>query len=87
MADTSDGLLGPVFYSTFFTSLWLWLYALSQVAVRLAGRIAPALTFLKWALPIEERPLRSLGLVAAALACVAYWAIALVFGDPLAAEN
>lgn len=75
---------GIFFYSTFFTSFWVWLYAISQMAVRFAGRSQPGLKFLQWVLPIKEYPMRSLGLVAGGLSCLIYWPIALLFGDPLA---
>lgn len=67
---------GVALYTTFFTSVWVWLFALAWGAMRLATRIKPGIRFLIWALPIQDYPIRSIGLAIGALACISYW----VFG-------
>lgn len=68
--------VGIFFYTTFFTSVWVWLFALAWGAMRLATRFEPGIRFLIWALPIQDYPIRSIGLTLGALACISYW----VFG-------
>ena len=52
------------FYTTFFTSVWLWLYVSSTALIRMASRSDPLLRFLRYILPIEDKPLRAIGIVA-----------------------
>ena len=56
------------------TSVWLWLYALSGLIVRLARGVG----FLRDKLDIEERPLYSMRLVAGVLAALAWWGTGLL---------
>jgi hypothetical protein len=78
--DNPDSLdreaVGVFFYSTFWTSVWLWIFGLSQVAIRAAARLNPILKIVRYLLPIEERPFRSIGVVAASLATLGYWILA-----------
>ena len=69
-------MIGIFFYSTFFTSIWLWLFGLSQLVFTVAGRTGPLLRFVKYVLPIDEKPFRSLGIIAGLIATLAYWAFA-----------
>ena len=55
---------GIFFYSTFFTSVWVWLYAGSIALIRLGAHSAPVLRVLQFALPIRTKPLRAIGTVA-----------------------
>lgn len=62
-------------YASLVSSLWLWGYLLAVCLVR-ALNIAPqGLSFLKWALPIDERPIRSIGVIAAFVALLAYYCL------------
>ena len=61
------------FYSTFFTSVWLWLYALAYGAMLAARKVAPVIRLLQWLLPLETKPLRSLGIVSGGISCIGYW--------------
>lgn len=54
---------GIFFYSAFFTSVWVWLYALSGATVKLANYLGLGLTHLRTVLDIENKPLRCIGLV------------------------
>ncbi|MCZ6643403.1 MAG: hypothetical protein O7F71_17665 [Gammaproteobacteria bacterium] len=73
--NVSDlNLLGVFFYSTFFTSVWLWLFGLSHLLVTLASRTGPLLRAVKYILPIDEKPFRSLGIIAGLIAMLSYWA-------------
>ena len=72
-AEQRSGL-GVFFYSTFFTSVWLWLFALSQLLIRFLSKVEPLRKFFfGYLLPVEERPFRSIGIVAAVIAMVGYW--------------
>lgn len=63
-------------YSSLLSSFWLWAYMLSWLTFAVAVRTPAALKALQWALPLEEHPVRSLGLVAATISTVVYWAVA-----------
>ncbi len=71
---------GVWIYSTFLTSVWLWLYALSGFLVKTIARSRKGLHFLQEHLNIEEHPLRSMGFVLMLLVTVVYvvWGAALV---------
>jgi hypothetical protein len=68
--------IGVWFYSTFFTSVWVWLYALSGLAVKVGEYLGITLTRLRWALDIENKPLHSLGMVSILLVSLIYLVIA-----------
>lgn len=70
------GYVGIFIYSTFFTSIWVWLWAIGWGSLRLAARLVPVLRFLQWALPIETHPVRALGETAAIFTCLGYWVYA-----------
>jgi len=63
---------GIFFYSTFFTSVWVWLYALSGLVVKLAGYLDIGFSRLKWFLDIETKPLHSLGIISMLLVTLIY---------------
>lgn len=58
-----NGPLGIFIYSTFFTSVWLWLYGLSGFLLKTSQRMGRAFDGLKNILDFENKPLPSLGLV------------------------
>lgn len=55
--------LGIFIYSTFFTSIWVWLYAFSGFFVGIISKSKSVLDFFKKHLAIEDRPLRSMAFV------------------------
>ena len=63
---------GVFFYSTFFTSIWAWLFAGAGVAVRFTDWLHRWFGFLKNVLDVEKYPLRIMGLMATLLSIVAY---------------
>lgn len=69
---------GIPFYSTFFTSVWVWLYALSGLAVKLTQHLGVGLAFLKRVLDIDNKPLRSIGFVSMMLVTLVYLIVPLV---------
>lgn len=64
--------LGIFFYSTFFTSVWVWLYAISGLVVKLEGYLGIGFSRLKWFLDIENKPLHSLGVISMLLVTLIY---------------
>jgi hypothetical protein len=66
------GAAGVFFYSTFFTSVWVWLFAISTQAVRLAEYFGIGLNRLKWLLDIQQKPIQSLGVMSILLLTFAY---------------
>ena len=65
--------VGVFLWSTFFTSLWLWLYALAGLLVRLSKPLTQGIDSLRDRLKVEERPLYSIGLVAGAITALTWW--------------
>lgn len=55
--------LGVYFYSTFFTSAWLWLFLFSGLLIKIASKIGGAFKTGLSLLNVEEQPIRSLGFV------------------------
>jgi hypothetical protein len=70
--------LGFYFYSTFFTSAWLWLYALSVLASRVLVRMNQGVGFLLRATDVEYQPFRAMGFVSVSIASLLF-ALALPF--------
>jgi hypothetical protein len=60
------------FYSTFFTSVWLWLYVASALLAKLIHRLRLASTRLLPLMDIEAKPLTVVGRVAGLLAGICY---------------
>jgi len=54
---------GTLFYSTFFTSIWVWLYPISGLLVKLIERSNVGIICLKKILNIEKKHLRSIAIV------------------------
>ena len=61
-------LFGLYNYTTFFTSIWIWLYVVAEAVFRLLSPLR------RW-FPITERPFLSVGLVVATLAGIAWFAV------------
>jgi hypothetical protein len=63
---------------TFFTSIWLWLYAGSGFLLKFARRFDKSLGWFNRRFDIEHKPLSSIGLVAGGLMALVYWAAVIV---------
>lgn len=61
-------------FPTFFTSVWLWLYAGSGFVLKAARRFDIGFDWFNRKFDIEKKPLQSIGLVAGVLVAVVYWA-------------
>ena len=66
------------FYPTFFTSVWLWLYAGSGFLLKAARRFDIGFDWFNRKFDIEKKPLQSIGLVAGALVALVYWTAVIV---------
>lgn len=62
-------------YASLVSSLWLWGYLTAVCLVRMLNVVPHGLSFLKWALPIDERPIRSIGVIAAFIALLVYYCL------------
>ncbi len=83
LARVAEGMptLGVFFYSTFFTSVWVWLYAFSGIAVRLVYRAKRIQAFVDKHFDVATRPLSVMGAVLIVAFTIVYWpAIAIVGG-------
>jgi len=65
-------------YSMFSPSIWVWLYALSGLIVRLAQGLGIGVTTVQGLLDIDRKPITSLGWVAMLLTSIVYWVMAVV---------
>jgi len=72
------GLLRPLVFPAFFTSIWLWLYAGSGFLLKAARRFDIGFDWFNRKFDIEKKPLQSIGLVAGALVAVTYWTAVIV---------
>lgn len=66
------------FWSTFFTSIWLWLYAGSGFLLKAARRFDIGFDWFNRHFDIEHKPLQSIGLVSGVLVAVVYWTAVIV---------
>jgi hypothetical protein len=55
------------FWTGMVPSIWLWLYVAATLMVRLTASAAPVFRFSSYFLDIDQHPIRSVGVVAAAL--------------------
>jgi hypothetical protein len=60
------------FWPGMVPSIWLWFYMAAILVVRLAVRTAPVFRFSIYFLDIDQHPIRSVGIVAAALVSCVY---------------
>jgi hypothetical protein len=65
--------LGLLLDTTLLTSVWLWLYLVGFGLLWLFSPLIRLLGFLKWALPIDRYPMRSIGVVVAFVLCLTNW--------------
>jgi hypothetical protein len=65
-------------YAGCFTSIWLWLYALSGFLLKAAHQFDIGFQWFNRRFDIEKKPLSSIGLVAGALVALVYWAAVIV---------
>lgn len=71
-AKTRSAPDGIFFYSTFFTSVWVWLYVVSGFALRMTESIRTNVSRAKAVLDIDDKPLRSIGFVSNILITAGY---------------
>lgn len=68
-------ILTPFVYTTFMTSLWTWLYVLSEIAFRLSP-------YFRNYFPICERPFQSIGLVCSVIVSASAFALSSFWPGP-----
>jgi hypothetical protein len=67
----------PVLLASLFTSIWVWLYAVSGFLLKAARRFDIGFALFNRKVDIERKPLSAIGLVAGALVAIVYWGYAL----------
>jgi len=74
LSSVSEGIpsFGICFYSTFSTSVWLWLYALSTLLVRAERHLGLGLRRFRSIIDIDKKPVRCVGFVAVVLVTLVY---------------
>lgn len=65
-----------MFYSTFFTSVWVWLYVCSGLVVKLINWIGISVGILKGYLDIEKKPILCIGFFACLLITILFLVLA-----------
>lgn len=71
--------IGVFFYSTFFASVWLWIFVSALIMGNFgAWMLRPVYSFLgpKMAYAVEWKPIRFIGLIGATIGTVGYWSVA-----------
>ena len=63
----STNLLGPLFLTTFFTSIWLWLYCAAALLSKVLTKFNNGMGLLVSMTDFESQPFRSLGFVSVVL--------------------
>ncbi len=77
--EAEGAQFGIFLYSTFFTSVWVWLYVFAGIAVRLIYRAKRIQTFVDKHLDVATRPLSVMGVVLIVVFTITDWpAIAIV---------
>jgi hypothetical protein len=66
------------FIPAFLTSIWLWLYVGSGLLVRAAYHLDSFRVLMARTLKVSEKPLQCIGLVAALILTLVYWALLIV---------
>jgi hypothetical protein len=61
-----------LFYAGLLPSIWLWIYVLSAFVMKLVLRSARVIRFVTYFLDVDEHPIQSVGVVAAALLTAGY---------------
>jgi hypothetical protein len=69
---SSSSALMPAGISTYFTSIWLWLYALSGALIRAASRVERVAAFLRHSLDVRNKPFTALAFVTGLLITVVF---------------
>lgn len=75
---TADGLgeiprvMSVMLYSTMFTSVWVWLYVLAGLVLRLFRPVFESLDLLKRHLNVETRPVHAMGVLIALFISVGF---------------
>jgi len=64
--------LGIFFYSTFFTSIWLWLFVFSSYLLRVSPALNKAMSGMRYNLNINEKPFLSLAVISIVLIVLIY---------------
>ena len=76
--DHASEIKAIYWYPAFFTSIWLWLYAVSGFLLKAARRFDLGFQWFNSKLDVEKKPLQAIGLVSGAIVAVVYWSFALV---------
>lgn len=62
-----------LFATTIFTSIWVWLAFLAFIFFAAARKSKTIVKMLQYSLPVEEKPLRSIGIVVAPIVGILVW--------------
>jgi hypothetical protein len=72
-------MYGPLFWPGMVPSIWLWLFLLATLIVRVSARTAPALRVAMYWFDGDRHPIRFVGIVAAALVSMFYGVYLLIW--------
>lgn len=81
LAETD--LVRAMFLTTFVTSVWIWMAIIGTQLMRLLAGSERLLRFLQYVLPVEEKPVRAMGIVGV-LAAFAFLSLAVLLSRALA---
>ncbi len=66
-------VMGVFFYSTYFTSIWIWLFLLSGWIIKCIFFSGKWVRFLLRFFDIDNKPLRSMGVISCVLITIVFW--------------
>ena len=70
-------VIGIFWYSTFFTSIWIWLYFISTRIIRVFSRLESHMSNLISILDVEKKPLSAIGFVTCVLVSIIFLSLPL----------
>lgn len=65
-------VMSVMLFSTMFTSVWVWLYVVSGMLLRILRPISESLEWMKYHLNVEAQPLHTMGMILAVLTSLGF---------------
>lgn len=66
-------ITSPPILSTYFTSIWIWIYTLGYSLIRAFNELGWFFKGINYVLPVETKPMRSIGIVVAPITGLLFW--------------
>lgn len=73
-----NNILAVYLYSTFTTSIWVWLYVISAMSIRFSSGVKTMIGYLSF-LDLKDQPIKVIGVVASIFTFMFAWPLLIVF--------